>query len=212
MVWVDNILVPAYRFNVDDAHPFTVITNGKAEATVACVLKSLDMSASNMLKALTDIVQPDADLVMERNLPIDIGLQMENDVSARTCQWCGSMFLLGENNDWTLCCKKGLMLQFVLNPLPEELNTVIDVRNAGPAQIEKLCCPLNSYFTFSRLHTSGVFASGINSVDLNVGQDQAMMRTCGWAYNVVMQDISTTMNAYIFIRWYQQSFDFALAQ
>ena len=77
MVWVDNILVPAYRFNMDDlfeAHPFTVITNGKAEATVACVLKSLDMSASNMLKALTDIVQPDADLVMERNLPIDIEL------------------------------------------------------------------------------------------------------------------------------------------
>ncbi len=62
MVWVDNIHVPANRFNVDDlfeAHPFTVITNGKAEATVACILKSLDVSAANILKALTDIVQPD---------------------------------------------------------------------------------------------------------------------------------------------------------
>jgi hypothetical protein len=201
MVWVDNIVVPAYSFTVDDlfeAHPLAVITNGEADAIVACVVKSLDVSASNVLKALTDIVQPDADVVMARNMPIDIELQMENDVSARTCQFCGSMFLRGERNDGTICCKQGLMLQFALNPLPEEMNTVIDVRNSGPARIAKLCRPLNSYFAFSRLRTSGFFASGINSVDLNVGQDQAMMRICGRAYNVVMQNISTTMNAYVF--------------
>jgi hypothetical protein len=92
MVWIDKNLVPAYKFSVDDlfeAYPFAVISNGEADAIVASVVKSLDVSADNVLKALTDIVQPDAEVVMARNLPIDIELQMENDVSARTCQWCG---------------------------------------------------------------------------------------------------------------------------
>jgi hypothetical protein len=91
-----------------------------------------------------------------------------------------------------------MMVQFTLNPLPEELNAIMDVRNAGPGRLAKLCRPLNSYFAFSRLRTSGFFASGVNSIDLNVGQDQAMMRICGRAYNIVMQNISTTMNAYVF--------------
>ena len=201
MCWVDSVLVPAYGFNVDDLlelHPLAVITNGEAQEVVTAIVKSLDISEANITRCLIDIVQPDADIVMERNVPIEIELQMENDVCARTCQWCGSMFLRTEKNDGSLCCRKGLMLQFTLNPLPEELNAVIDIRNAGPARLARLCRPLNSYFAFSRLRTSGFFASGVNSVDLNVGQDQAMMRICGRAYNVVMQNISTTMNAYVF--------------
>ncbi len=39
--------------------------------------------------------------VIHRNLPIisNSELQMENDVCAKTCQWCGSMFLQTEKCD-----------------------------------------------------------------------------------------------------------------
>ena len=206
---VEGKLREAEGFGFDDvalACRTGSFTAQEIAAIVKAVQESLDFSPENIRSIVADILEPDAETVLANNRPIDVKLREEEDCNgeqkALLCSSCGCMYLDTEDVNSGFCCKFGKLCRFRLNPLPAALMVELQSRRGDKTADEDrrfpiLVRPLNNYFSFSTLHTTGFDQSIHNAINLNSGRPDSVFRICGRTTTFIPSSIQATLNSYV---------------
>lgn len=209
-IFVTTKLQKAETFSFDDVAEACGTASFKQEEInqiLKMVSASLDFSVENIRSIVADVLEPDAEEVLRNNQSPDIklrtkGVDAGEDHQAYLCEFCGSMFLETEDPHSGFCCKFGKMCRFQLNPLPALLMQELQLRrndrdDTHDKRFPILVRPLNNYFSFSTLHTTGYDENVHRAINLNSGIPSTVFRICGRTTTFVPSNIRPTLNSYV---------------
>eukprot|EP00961_Rhodomonas_salina_P036222 487088-Rhodomonas_salina.2 len=135
--FVDITLRKAAQFEFEDvvkAVGTASFTVTEMNAVLSALHKSLDYSVANIRRTVADVLEEDAEVVLDKSSNVDIKLQTQpteygsESHEALLCSFCGSMFLETENAKSGACCDIRKMCCFRLKPIPAEIIEEMDAR------------------------------------------------------------------------------------